>query len=53
MDNNEFVDLSKTEEQSGTKAKNVHQELDYKSYGFTEADLNKEFYLFPQILTVN
>ena len=47
------IDLNKREDQSGVKqVRTVHEELDYKTYGFNESDLDKEYYVDTQILTV-
>jgi 2-oxoglutarate dehydrogenase complex, dehydrogenase (E1) component, and related enzymes len=49
-----FVELNPHEEQSGAvRLRYDHQELDYRSYGFTEEDLNKEFFINPDHLTVS
>mmetsp|Transcript_17393 Transcript_17393/g.15304 ORF Transcript_17393/g.15304 Transcript_17393/m.15304 type:complete len:886 (+) Transcript_17393:459-3116(+) len=44
--------LSKSEEQSGAVSLYYsHNELDYRHYGFTEDDLNKEFFVNPEHIT--
>ena len=51
--NNIEIDLNKKEDQSGVRqVRTVHEELDYKTYGFNESDLDKEYYVDTQMLTV-